>query len=201
MKLTAAAEWLNSVFAGFDSSIAIFAHSLHESAAGEFFDGIFPLITLLGEHGIFFIVLSVVFLIFKKTRKFGLAMIIALAIGALITNVCLKNLVARPRPYIYVNGIYYKWWLEMGRVLENDLSFPSGHTTAAFAAMTALFMQGNKKYSWTAFILALLIGFSRIYLYVHYASDVLCGMIVGIIAGIAAWFICKKLRKAKCFAH
>ena len=84
---------------------------------------------------------------------------------------------------------------------ESEFSFPSGHSTASMAAMMAFFLAGNKKYSWTGFIAALLIGFSRIYLCVHYPSDVLFGFIVGIIAGTIAylivWLLYKYLKDTK----
>ena len=73
------------------------------------------------------------------------------------------------------------------------MSFPSGHTTAAFSTMTALFLMGNKKYSWTAFIFAFLMGLARIYLVVHYPSDVLGGIIVGVVAGCLGALIAAKL--------
>ena len=76
------------------------------------------------------------------------------------------------------------------------MSFPSGHTTAAFSTMTALFLMGNKKYSWTAFIFAFLMGLARIYLVVHYPSDVLGGIIVGVVAGCLGALIAAKLPEA-----
>ena len=95
-------------------------------------------ITSLGNAGWFWIVLSIVLLLFKRTRKIGITAIIALAIGALITNVALKNLVARIRPYEVVDGL--RLLIERQR----DYSFPSGHTCASFAA--ALVRRGNGEY-------------------------------------------------------
>ena len=79
--------------------------------------------------------------------------------------------------------------MALGSHTESDKSFPSGHTTAAFSAMTAIFLVGNKRVSWLAFLFGILMGISRIYLGVHYASDVLGGILVGLIAGSAAVFI------------
>ena len=81
----------------------------------------------------------------------------------------------------------------MGQHVESDKSFPSGHTTAAFATMVPVFLVGNKKVSWTALIFAFLMGVSRIYLVVHYPSDVLGGLIVGTIAGILGTLLSQKL--------
>ena len=145
------------------------------------------------------IILSLILMIFRRTRRYGTAMLIGLTIGALITNCCLKILIARARPYseetaaFFNTDLYQKLWLTVGQNVESDKSFPSGHTTAAFASMTALFLTGNKKYSWTAFIFAFLMAVARIYLVVHFASDVVAGIVVGVVAGILASLIAKKI--------
>lgn len=182
------ADWLNVTFETFDFNIMRFGHELH-MAAGGFFDGFMKFITVFGDGGIIMILLSLALIAFKKTRKIGITMFFAIAIGALITNIIIKPLVARPRPYIDQSSIYYTWWQMVGAVQESEFSFPSGHSTATMAAMMAFFLAGNKKYSWTGFILALLVGFSRIYLCVHYPSDVLFGFIVGILAALISYLI------------
>lgn len=120
-------------------------------------------------------------------------MCLSLAVGALITNCCLKILIARPRPYADESSIFYQLWLLVGQNVESDKSFPSGHTTAAFASMTAVFLVGDKRWSWTAYIFAILMGVARIYLCVHFPSDVLGGIIVGLIGGIVGTLIVAKL--------
>ena len=105
----------------------------------------------------------------------------------------MKIVIARPRPYADENGFFYQLWLMMGQHMESDKSFPSGHTTAAFATMVPVFLTGNRKVSWTALIFAFLMGLSRIYLVVHYPSDVLGGLIVGTIAGILGTLLSQKL--------
>lgn len=165
-----------------------FAHDMHLSAGG-FFDGFMKFVTVFGDGGIILILLSIGLIAFKKTRKIGLTMLGALAIGALISNIILKPLVARPRPYANEDEIFYTWWKLVGAVKESEFSFPSGHATASMAAMMGFFLAGNKKYSWTGFFAALLIGFSRIYLCVHYPSDVLFGFLVGIVAAIISYII------------
>ena len=99
LEMTAFAAWLNATFAGMDNAVSHFAFSLHESAAGGFFDWLFPFITLLGNGGIFFIAVAVVCLLFKKGRRTGATMLVALLLGLLVTNLALKNGIARPRPY------------------------------------------------------------------------------------------------------
>lgn len=192
MELTAAALWLNTVFAGFDQAVTTAVHKLYEIGGG-FFTPIMEFISLLGHDGLFLIALSILLLLLPKTRRFGTAMLIGLIIGALITNVFVKVWVARPRPYADENGFFYPLWQMMGMHMESDKSFPSGHTTAAFASMIPLFALGNKRVSWLALLFAFLMGVSRIYLVVHFPSDVLGGLIVGTIAGVAAVIINSKL--------
>ena len=192
MEINAAAAWLNSTFGNLDVSVALAVHKLYDMAGG-FFTPFFEVISFFGKGGICLIFLSLALVFFKKTRRFGTAMCIGLAIGALITNCCLKIVIARPRPYVDQNGILYQLWLLVGQNVESDKSFPSGHTTAAFATMVPVFLVGNKKVSWTALIFAFLMGVSRIYLVVHYPSDVLGGLIVGTIAGILGTLLSQKL--------
>ena len=91
------------------------------------------------------------------------------------------------------SSIFYQFWLLVGQTVESDKSFPSGHTTAAFASMVPLFILGNKRWSWIALLFAFTMGVARIYLVVHYTSDVIGGLIVGTFAGIIAVIIAKKL--------
>ena len=192
MELTAAALWLNTFFAGFDQSITLAVHKLYE-AAGGIMTPFMELISSLGNDGLILVLLSLMLMLFKKTRRFGTAMLFGVAIGALFTNCFLKIVVARPRPYADENGFFYPLWQMMGQHVESGKSFPSGHTTAAFATMVPVFLVGNKKVSWTALIFAFLMGLSRIYLVVHFPSDVLGGLIVGTIAGILGTLLSRKL--------
>ena len=189
MDMNAAAIWINNTFAAFDQSMAVLVHKLYDIGGG-FFTPFFEIISELGHGGIPLIILSLILMLFSRTRRYGTAMLFGLAIGALITNCCLKILIARARPYseetkaFFNTDLYQKLWMTVGQNVENDKSFPSGHTTAAFASMTALFLTGNKKYSWAAFIFAFLMAVARIYLVVHFASDVLAGIFVGVLGGI-----------------
>ena len=189
MDMNAAAIWINNTFAAFDQSMAVLVHKLYDIGGG-FFTPFFEIISELGHGGIPLIILSLILMLFSRTRRYGTAMLFGLAIGALITNCCLKILIARARPYseetkaFFNTDLYQKLWMTVGQNVESDKSFPSGHTTAAFASMTALFLTGNKKYSWAAFIFAFLMAVARIYLVVHFASDVLAGIVVGVLGGI-----------------
>ena len=156
----------------------------------DFLDVLMPLITLLGDAGIFWILCSVAMICIPKTRKTGLAMGVSLLIGLLVCNVTLKPLVARIRPYDYQWQFFQK---EIVLLVEglHDYSFPSGHTIASFEAATAL-MLGNKKLGIPAMVLAVLIAFSRLYLYVHYPTDVLTSVVLGIGIAFLGNFLVKK---------
>ena len=184
MQLTTFALWLNQTFFGFDNTIFSFAHWLHEGALGPFLNVFFGGLTHLGDRGIFFVLLSLALLCFKKTRICGFAMMFAILIGWLATNLCMKNWVARPRPYTDITSTWYSSWKELGQRVEPDFSFPSGHATVSFDAMVPLFWFNNRKWSWAGLVLAFAIAFSRIYLFVHYPSDVLGGILMGCMAGV-----------------
>ncbi len=188
MELTPIAYWLNTSLAGFDESVTAGIHKIYDLAGG-IMTPFLSFISLLGKGGIFLIVLSLALLIIKKTRRFGTAMILGLIFGVLFVNVFLKVVIARPRPYLDTEGFYYPLWLIMGQHTESDMCFPSGHTNAAFAAMVPLFILGNKKTSWLALVFGILMGISRIYLVVHYPTDVIGGFITGTIAGMIGTLI------------
>ena len=155
-----------------------------------FLDVLMPLITLLGDAGIFWILCSVALICIPKYRKIGLSMGISLLIGLLVCNVTLKPLVGRIRPYDYQLLHFQK---EIALLVEglHDFSFPSGHTIASFEAATALLL-GNKKLGIPAMVLAVLIAFSRLYLYVHYPTDVLTSVVLGIVIAFLGTFLVNK---------
>ena len=192
MNMTAAAAWLNSFFAGFDEGIVNAIHKLHECAR-DWTQPLAEFVSLLGKGGIALIILSLILLTCRPTRRYGTAMCLGLAIGAIAVNLWLKVVIARPRPYADPQSIFYPIWLAHGSHIESDFSFPSGHTNAAFAAMVPVFWLGNKRWSWLALVFAVLMGISRIHLMVHYPSDVLCGAITGTIAGIIGTLIALRI--------
>ena len=192
MELTAASLWLNTVFSSFDAGVTLAVHKLYDLAGG-ILTPVMEVISLMGKGGIFLIILSLVLALIKKTRRVGTAMCLGLAIGALFVNLFLKVVIARPRPYSDETQIFYQLWLLMGQHVESDMSFPSGHTNAAFAAMIPLFILGKKRWSWLALVFGVLMGISRIYLVVHYPSDVVGGMITGTVAGLIGTLIAVNL--------
>ena len=160
-----------------------------------FLDFLMPIITLFGDAGIFWIAVAVVLLLIPKYRKIGLSMGAALLMGLLLCNVMLKPLVARIRPYDYQLehfGVTIPLLVER----QHDFSFPSGHTIASFEAAVALLLC-NKKLGIPAMVLAVLIAFSRLYLYVHYPTDVLASVVLGTVLGILGTFLARKLPKGK----
>ncbi|MBE7056502.1 MAG: phosphatase PAP2 family protein [Ruminococcaceae bacterium] len=149
-------------------------------------DTIMLVITHLGDAGILWILTGVALLFFKKYRKNGLIVLFSLLAGLLITNIVLKNAVARIRP-CDLNAT-----VELLIERPHDWSFPSGHTTSSFAAATAL-LYTNKKIGVPALILAILIAFSRMYLYVHFPTDILAGIIIGAGCALLMILIFKKI--------
>jgi undecaprenyl-diphosphatase len=153
---------------------------LYENMRNPILDVFFSSITRLGDAGIFWILCAVVCLITKKYRKMGVMVGLALLIGLIIGNGIVKNAVGRMRPYEKYDQIHQT---VNGRDTlvgpQSDKSFPSGHTQGSFAAATVLFIILKKK-GIPFMVLASLIGFSRLYLYVHYPTDVIVGMIFGI---------------------
>ena len=143
-----------------------------------------PLISKLGNGGIIWLVLSGLLCVFPKYRKAGVTMLTALALDVLLCNVMLKPLVGRMRPFTVNTGV------ELLINAPKDFSFPSGHTAASFAAAFALLFVKNKLWI-PSMILASLIAFSRLYLYVHYPTDVLTGILLGLIVSVAANVICR----------
>ena len=158
-----------------------------ESLHNPITDPIMYFITTLGNGGIFWIILAAAMLIIlpKRYKKVGLSMAIALILSLIFCNGIMKHMWARPRAF----------WVE-GQNFQtiHDYSFPSGHSSASFAAATAIFMW-QKKEGTAALVLAALIAVSRLYLTVHYPTDVLAGTVTGIIYGIAAYYITKLLMK------
>lgn len=141
-----------------------------------FLDTVLVFITKLGNSGWIWIAVTLLLLIFPKTRKLGAAAAVSLTLEALCCNLILKPLVARTRPYDVNTAVR----LLIAR--PGDFSFPSGHTGASFAAASALYFRKSRFWI-PALILSVLIAFSRLYLYVHFPSDVLAGAVLGTAAG------------------
>lgn len=153
---------------------------IREHLTNPFLDMVMPLISSLARHGEFWIVLALILLCFKKTRKAGVAMAMAMACGFLVGNLGLKNFFARIRPYDMVE-------VEMLVEHLSDFSFPSGHTLVSFNAAIALHHY-HRKWGIAALVLASVIACSRLYLFVHYPTDVVAGVLLAV--GLA-WVSCR----------
>ncbi len=198
-----------------------FLNWVQENLRNEFLDKIVPIITKLGDGGVFWIILTLLLFIPKRTRKYAHVSALALIFCVIGGNLILKNVLARPRPFWLENGnplamigiqgnplerIYVRnseIIVPEGRTLlqllikaPTDFAFPSGHTQASFAAATSICMW-KKKFGIPALILATLIAFSRMYLYVHYPTDILGGILFGVGYALLGLAICNKLFRKK----
>ncbi len=163
-----------------------------ENLRCPFLDFLMPAVTSLGNAGVIWIILAAVLLVIPKTRRLGAAIAVALVLDLVLCNLLLKPIVARIRPYDLREGI------ELIIKKPSDYSFPSGHTAASFTSVFAMLFFGAKKRFWIpAAALASTIAFSRLYLYVHYPTDVLGGIFVGLVCGICGTLIVKAFIRLK----
>ncbi|MBQ7171395.1 MAG: phosphatase PAP2 family protein [Clostridia bacterium] len=152
-----------------------------------FLDAVMPVISEFAHSGIGWIAVALLLICFKKTRKTGLMCAAALTTGLILCNFGLKPLVARIRPY--ENTAIHEA-IALIVPPEKDFSFPSGHTIASFEVAAVLMIRDRKRFGWASLVLAVLIAFSRLYLYVHYPTDVIAAVILGIAIGFfAVWVV------------
>lgn len=164
-----------------DDAILMF---LQEAVRNVILDPVMKIITSLGNAGIFWILLTVFLLIPRKTRKIGWMSACALLFSLLINNIFLKNLVARVRPYNAIEGLI--------PIIKkpSEFSFPSGHAGSSFASACVLYRKLPKKFGVPLLVLAILIAFSRLYVGVHYPTDVLAGAVTGIVCSyLGEWLV------------
>ncbi|HDK7161053.1 TPA: phosphatase PAP2 family protein [Clostridium botulinum] len=158
---------------------------IYKSIGNDFLDKIMIFITSIGNLGLIWIAISVFLLISKKYRRVGMLCIASLILSSLIGEVVLKNLVQRGRPFTAIEGI------NLLVKAPKSFSFPSGHTASSFAVATIIGRK-IKNFKLPIYILAFAIAFSRLYLYVHYPSDVLVGTLIGIISANIILYIYNK---------
>lgn len=151
-----------------------------------FLDAIMAGVTRLGDHGVIWIVVTAALLVFPRTRKIGLAAGIALILCFLAVDGIIRPLVARPRPYVDMpNYVILVEKLSMA-------SFPSGHAASSFATAMVYFHYKPER-TWVFVVLAALIAFSRVYLNMHYVTDVMAGVLVGWLISLAGIALAEKL--------
>ena len=167
---------------------------IQEYARTPLLDKIMIFITSLGNGGMIWIAATILLLIPKKTRKVGIMSGVALLGSLIINNHIIKNIVQRPRPFVTFTD------LQILIPTPSEFSFPSGHTASSFAAAGVFYSNLPKKFGVPAVILAGLIGLSRLYLGVHYPTDVIAGIVMGILLSFMAErlvnFVSKKLKSA-----
>lgn len=154
----------------------------------DLLDKLMVLLTRLADDGIVWIVLAVALICFKQTRKMGITLGVALLIGLVVGNLALKNIFARPRPYTVNPNV------EMLVERLKDYSFPSGHTRCCFESGMAMYFC-DKRFGKAAFVLGGFIAFSRMYLYMHYPTDIIGGVVLGLVNGFIAFIIVDKVYK------
>lgn len=168
-----------------DIALLNFVQEHLRSGFGDFF---FPAVTCLGNYGLFWITAAAALLFSKKYRRFGAMLLAALALSHIVGEDLIKPLAARPRPFVLFPGHPLLIAAPAG------FSFPSGHAASGFCAAFILW-KANRHFGLSALILAALIAFSRIYLFVHYPADVLAGAVLGV---ICALFTVKFFEKYLC---
>lgn len=148
-------------------------------------DPVMAFFSYIGESGAIWIASSLVMLFFKRTRAMGVMVLAAMSAGYLIGEIGIKNIVCRPRPFVGCSGIV------LNISPPSGYSFPSGHTCSSFAAATVM-IACDKRFGISAVVLAALIAFSRLYNYVHFTSDVLCGMLLGVMCAVITVILFRK---------
>ncbi len=171
-----------------DGQILLF---IQEYVRNTICDIFFKTITHLGDAGIFWIVLTIVLLCFRQTRKAGIYSACGLLASLVVNNLILKNLVGRIRPYELVEG------LQCIVAPAIDDSFPSGHTGASFASAVSMYRQLPRRFAVILIVLASLIALSRLYVGIHYPTDVLGGLVTGIGIGLLANVVGDRIDKLK----
>lgn len=166
-----------------------FSNFIQQHCTNPFFDKFFTFVTHLGDEGYIWIALAIFFFLFKKTRKIGIVIGISLILGTLLGNMTVKEIFERPRPFATPGAILDGDALLIPR--PGQFSFPSGHTVSSFAAAFSVFIY-NKKWSIPVFVLAALVAFSRVYIYVHFLTDILAGALVGLISAYLAYLLWTK---------
>lgn len=152
---------------------------IQDTLKSGFMDKMMTSITALGNMGIFWLLLIIVFLSSKEYKKLAKIMIVSLIINTVLVNIILKPIVGRVRPFELVDGI------KLLVLKPTDPSFPSGHSAISFCMMTVIVLfSKSKSLNIMAIVLAFLIAFSRLYLYVHYPTDVIVGALLGVLTAV-----------------
>ncbi|MDE7390195.1 MAG: phosphatase PAP2 family protein [Lachnospiraceae bacterium] len=165
-----------------DHQILLF---IQEHMRFDFLTPVMEYSSLLVNAGILWIVLGLILLIFKRTRVMGMVMLSSLTLGFMVNNIFIKNIVARERPFNTFSDL-------IPLVKASGYSFASGHTTASFASACVLVRFLNRPLAVITIAFAVIVAFSRLYLGVHYMTDVLCGFLIGLGSALLVYYIYSK---------
>ncbi len=178
-------EGIFSQLQGAEFGILYALQGLHNS----WLDPIMIFFTTLGDNGIIWILIALLCICFKKSRRCGILMLITMIFCLIVGNGFIKNLVARPRPFQFLDSEP-----TLLIPLPSEYSFPSGHTMHGFGAATIIFLH-NRKAGIAALLGAAVIAFSRMYLFVHFPTDILGGLLIGIGAAVLVYTVADKVVK------
>ena len=170
----------------FDAAVMEFVQAHLHNAVTDF---LFPVITYLGEGGAVWLIIAAVLLCFKKTRTTGVLVLVTMLLTFVTGELCLKNLICRPRPCHLFPDVP----LLVGR--PDSFSFPSGHSASSFTAAVMLTLRLKK--AWPALLLAAAIAFSRVFLFVHFPTDILAGALLGTAFAAAVYLVHRKMTCTK----
>lgn len=165
---------MGNLINNFDIGILNF---IRDNLSSPFMDKFMTFITYLGDNGAIWIAIGIILLIQRKYRKIGLVLLLGLLLNAILGEVIIKNIVQRPR--------VFNTYPDISIIINppDSYSFPSGHTASSFTAALVIGYY-LKKWRYGAYILASLIAFSRLYLFVHYPTDIICGILLGTISAL-----------------
>ena len=165
-----------------------FLHAMQDAIGCPALDTFMSAVTVLGDHGVIWVVIGLFLLLMKKYRRWGFTMLVAVLVAWLFGEQFLKDVIARPRPFVEDPSFV------LVIPAPHGYSFPSGHTICAFTAATVLlFSPMRKRWKAVVCVLAVLIAFSRMYLCVHNPTDVLAGAVIGIAFALLAVWVSNKL--------
>ncbi len=161
---------------------------IQEHLRCDFLDYISAGISMIFEAGIFWLLVAVIFLISRKTRVVGVLVLCSLLLFLLVSELGLKNIICRERP-CHIDGT-----IPLAIKMPESFSFPSGHTASSFAAAGTIYAY-NKRLGIPALIIALIVGLSRLYLFVHFPTDVLAGIVVGLLCSFVTVSVFRRIRR------
>lgn len=184
-------HWLNETFYKFDDSIFRAVYQMEETL--PFLRKVARFISYFGDClGMFFLVSTLLLCLFRKTRKIGIIVGVAIVFDAILINFILKDWIGRPRQFWDLLSPYYHMWIEANGTYHDSYSFPSGHTGIATAFGVGLFLGCKRKYRWAFLLIPPLMAWSRVALFVHYPTDVIAAIILISATTVGAYFLSTK---------